>query len=69
MGQYNQDDMEGTIVNLKVTLLDHLTGNYREERLLQLIGSSGWGPLGRRDSTQETSCSVSKEEIGDQAVN
>ena len=33
------------------------------------IGSSSWGPLGRQDSTQETSCSVSKEEIGDQAIN
>ena len=36
MGQHHQDDMEGAIANLKVTLLDHLTGNFREERLLQL---------------------------------
>ena len=33
------------------------------------IGSSGWGPLGRRDSTPEISCSVNKEGIGVQAIN
>ena len=59
-GQHHRDEMEVAIADLKVTLLDHLTGNYREERLLQLekdwVISFGWGPLGRRDSIAEISC-------------
>ena len=57
MGQYHQDDMEGAIANLKVTLLDHLTGNYREERLLQLekdwiIRLGTFGPTGLNTRNQ-----------------
>ena len=51
MGQHHQDDIEDAIANLKVTLLDHLSGNYREERLLQLekdwiIRLGTFGPTG-----------------------
>ena len=57
MGQHHQDDMGGAIANLKVTLLDHLTGNYREERLLQLekdwiIKLGTFGPTGLNTRNQ-----------------
>ena len=57
MGQHHQDDMEGAIANLKVTLLDHLAGNYREERLLQLekdwiIKLGTFGPTGLNTRNQ-----------------
>ena len=35
-GQHHRDEMEVALADLKVTLLDHLTGIYREKRLLQL---------------------------------
>ena len=34
--RHHQGDMENAISNLQVTLVDHLTGPYREEKLLQL---------------------------------
>ena len=45
------------IVDLKVTLLDHLTGNYREERLFQLekdwiIRLETFGPTGLNSGNQ-----------------
>ena len=59
--------MDVAIADMKVTLLDHLIGNNREEGLLQL--EKDWitrlGPLGR----QEISCLVNKEGIGVQAIN
>ena len=49
--------MEVVIAYLKVTLLDHLTGNYREERLLQLekdgnIRLGTFGPTGLNTRNQ-----------------
>ena len=57
MGQHHQDDIEDAIANLKVTLLDYLTGNYREERLLQLekdwiIKLGTFGPTGLNTRNQ-----------------
>ena len=57
MGQHHQGDMEGAIANLKVTLLDHLAGNFWEERLLQLekdwiIRLGTFGPTGLNTRNQ-----------------
>ena len=56
-GQHHRDEMEVAIADLKVTLLDHLTGNYREERLLQLekdwiIRLGTFGPTGLNTRNQ-----------------
>ena len=56
-GQHHQDDMEGAIANLKLTLLDHLAGNFWEERLLQLekdwiIRLGTFGPTGLNTRNQ-----------------
>ena len=56
-GQHHRDEMEVAIADLKVTLLNHLTGNYREERLLQLekdwiIRLGTFGPTGLNTRNQ-----------------
>ena len=55
--RHHQGYMENAISNLQVTLVDHLTGPYREEKLLQLekdwilnMGTSG--PTGRNTTKQ-----------------
>ena len=56
-GQHHRDEMEVTIADLKVTYFDHLTGNYREERLLQLetdwiVRMETFGPTGLNTRNQ-----------------
>ena len=54
--QYHQGDMEDAVSNLQLTMLDHLVGPYREEKLLQLekdwilnMGTSGETGLNTRN--------------------
>ena len=49
--------MENAISNLQVTLVDHLTGPYREEKLLQLekdwiLNMGTFGPTGLNTRNQ-----------------
>jgi predicted GIY-YIG superfamily endonuclease len=54
---HHQADMEAAISNLKITLVDHLVGPYREERLLQLekdwiLNLGTFGPTGLNTRNQ-----------------
>jgi hypothetical protein len=55
--QHHQQDMEAAISALRITLVDHLVGPYKEEKLLQLekdwiLNLGTWGPTGLNTRNQ-----------------
>jgi hypothetical protein len=55
--RHHQGDLEAAITNLQITLVDHLVGPYKEEKLLQLekdwiLNLGTWGPTGLNTRNQ-----------------
>ena len=55
--QNHKGDMEAAISNLQITMLDHLVGPYREEKLLQIekdwiLNMGTFGPTGLNTRNQ-----------------